>query len=346
MIIAWKSTCTPEGEILWTAIYGVQNEVCQGMDVTCDDDGNCYMNGICTGGFNGIIVASNYEAFVMKLNGNGGHVWTKALGSNGAYGYGIDVDSSGCIYITGETWNSFGQDGEKAFVAKYDTDGNNMWLKFIDPCDGGSCGFCLRIKDGDTIYLAGEAGGAEADGMSDMFVCELDVNGNVVWSSNLGDPFTHTYAQALIWDEEDNIYVSGTTFGRLNGQNRNGINDAFVAKFDEDGGLLWVRQNGYQNGCTFGYSVAVFSDQVFLGGKAGNGFEGEEFGVIHRTRGFIMEYNTQGDKGWSCTYNDRDTDESSIKGLMISKDSELIALVNQKGFANVGYWGTTFTYYK
>ena len=58
------------------------------------------------------------------------------------------------------------------------------------------------------------------------------------------------YAKDLVTDASGNVYVAGTTHGAINAETQlvpntnKGGTDAFVAKFDPQGALLWVVQFG------------------------------------------------------------------------------------------------------
>ena len=47
-------------------------------------------------------------------------------------------------------------------------------------------------------------------------------------------------ANALIIGSDGSIYIAGTTHGDLDGQNNNGLSDAFISKYDPDGCLLYT----------------------------------------------------------------------------------------------------------
>lgn len=69
------------------------------------------------------------------------------------YGYGIALDASGNIYITGETW-SFGAGSADAFIAKYDSAGNSL----LNITWGGSdydYGYGIALDDDGNIYITG-----------------------------------------------------------------------------------------------------------------------------------------------------------------------------------------------
>ncbi|MBI3875485.1 MAG: immunoglobulin domain-containing protein, partial [Verrucomicrobia bacterium] len=96
-------------------------------------------------------------------------------------------------------------------------------------------------------------------GGRDCFVAKYTSAGNVVWATAYGGAGSETTA-ALRVDNAGNVYVAGSFSGSTQfGTNQfpsQGLNDAFVAKFDTNGTVLWVQQIGGA-GDDFGDGVAV-----------------------------------------------------------------------------------------
>ena len=68
---------------------------------------------------------------VVKYDSDGNKQWTQQLGTSSSdYAYGVATDSSGNVYVTGETEG--GLDGNSnsgnkdLFIVKYDSDGNKQ----------------------------------------------------------------------------------------------------------------------------------------------------------------------------------------------------------------------------
>ena len=84
------------------------------------------MTGYTSGGLDGTN-AGDSDLFLVKYNSSGAKQWTKQLGTSSAeYANGVATDSSGNVYVTGET--AGGLDGTSAgghdlFVVKYNSDG-------------------------------------------------------------------------------------------------------------------------------------------------------------------------------------------------------------------------------
>ena len=96
--------------------------------VATDSSGNVYVTGGTKGGLDGNTSAGNTDLFVVKYNSSGTKQWTKQLGTSSSdTAYGVATDSSGNVYVTGDTYG--GLDGNTnagdydIFVVKYNSDG-------------------------------------------------------------------------------------------------------------------------------------------------------------------------------------------------------------------------------
>jgi len=111
------------GQHLWSTYWDGADQD-WGHGIAVDGSDGVYVTGTTTSPLNGI------DAFVLKLNSSGEHLWSTSLGgSDWDEGEGVAVDTSGSVYVTGETcssgWTSDGFDTtfnggvDDAFVAKF-----------------------------------------------------------------------------------------------------------------------------------------------------------------------------------------------------------------------------------
>ena len=119
----------------WTKLLA-SSDGTVGKDITTDSSGNVYITGTTAENLDGETNSGAYDSFVVKYNSDGTKQWTKLLGtSDWDYGSGISTDSSGNVYITGQTDGNL--DGETnlgkrdAFVVKYNSDGEKQWTKLL-----------------------------------------------------------------------------------------------------------------------------------------------------------------------------------------------------------------------
>ena len=143
----------------------------------------------------------------------------------------------------------------KCGVAKFDSAGKLIWSKTF----GGDG----QITDGKSIAtdVAGNVfvgGDTHVDHLpmqteeqryasfpkNNPYVAKFDMNGELLWSVKLGSPDEDELVGIDV-DRTGNVYITGVTksnqFPTLNASQpaRSGNDDAFVAKFNSDGRLLW-----------------------------------------------------------------------------------------------------------
>jgi len=134
-----------------------------------DADGNVYVIGNSSGDFGSEINQSAQDVYLTKYDSAGNVQWTKLLGSAAtANGYGLAVDpkAGGVVIagsVTGDLTPTAIGGGTDSFVAKYDSAGNQTWLRQVSPAMNDSANTVSVDADGN-IYVGGQANGAIASG--------------------------------------------------------------------------------------------------------------------------------------------------------------------------------------
>ncbi len=108
---AFAAKIDTAGNLIWnTFLGGGSSDQATGIDT--DGSGNVYVTGYSSGSWGTPIRSFTVgnDAFAAKMETGGNLVWNTFLGGNGQdYGYGIDVDGSGNVYVTGHgnaTWGT------------------------------------------------------------------------------------------------------------------------------------------------------------------------------------------------------------------------------------------------
>ena len=151
-------------------------------------------------------------------------------------------------FVSGYTSGSFpgftNAGSSDAYVAKYDPEGNLLWL---DQFGTSGTDYAWAVAtDASGIYVSGYTNGLLGQtsyGDYDAFIRKYDHSGNVLWTSQFGTPKLDRPEDALRVDETG-IYIIGFTWGSFPGFTVSGLRDLFIAKFSLDGTMLWIRQEG------------------------------------------------------------------------------------------------------
>jgi hypothetical protein len=238
------------GNQLWTTQFGSSGED-YALGISSDSSGNIYVTGGTTGSLPSYSNLGSFDAFVAKYDVRGNQLWVKQFGTSGEdSANGISTDSSGNIYVTGNTTGSllgYGNLGSKdAFIAKYDASGNQLWVKQFGS-SGEDSALGISTDSSGNVYVTGETAGSLPGysnlGSKDAFVAKYDASGNQLWVKQFGSSGEDS-ARGISTDSSGNIYVTGVTAGSLPGYSNLGSNDAFVTKYDASGNQLWVKQFG------------------------------------------------------------------------------------------------------
>jgi hypothetical protein len=179
----------------------------------------------------------------------------KKIGQLGTTGIdtasGAATDPSGNVYITGATSGALGGKNQgfvDAWVAKYNSNGNQEFLKQIGSAGSESALAVATDKEGN-YYLAGGTGGSLVAGKQssseDAWVAKYDSSGNKVWGKQIGTPLAGGYANPALGldvDDNGNVYLSGIAIKE--NQDRETFDfavedDSWVTKFNSSGERQW-----------------------------------------------------------------------------------------------------------
>jgi hypothetical protein len=318
----------------------------EGIDLTdagLDDAGLAESGLLDSGLLGGCIFTCEPDAVVVKLDGDGNHVWSKRFGGElGDAASGVAIDAQGALIVVGSLHGDvdFGLGatadlGQRdAFVTKLGADGQPIWVRrFGGARDDAALGV---VVDGQgAVLIAGSFQGSLAlDGVtlssaadSDAFVVKLDRDGNAVWGKALGAS-QHAFGLGIAVDTDDELAVVGAFRGEVDlGLNTQSFSDdAFVWKLAPGGELRWFKafggsQNDEADAVAIGPSKRVFVTGVVSGPVD---FGGGELDGFHSDDLFLASYSSDGQHDCSRRYR---ADDGSSSGLGLAIDPTGDALV-------------------
>jgi hypothetical protein len=237
---AFLTKYSADGTKAWTKLLGsYSNDVAHAL--TTGLDGSIYVSGYTVNELDGQTNNGGFDAFLTKYSADGAKAWTKLLGTSGEdRAQALTTGLDGSIYVAGLTGGTL--DGQTnsgvtdAFLTKYSADGTKAWTKLIGAYRYDYAYALTTGLDG-SIYVGGHTGGGSLDGQAnsgsaDAFLTKYSPDGTKVWTMLLGTSY-EDYALALTTGLDGTIYVSGVTYGSLDGQNWSGGGDGFLVKYQE-----------------------------------------------------------------------------------------------------------------
>lgn len=287
-----------------------------------DLSGNVYVAGATTGSLEGEN-AGAYDSFVTKYDSNGNQIWTRQFGSvNFDWISGVITDNRGNLYVAGYTEGNLGENKNAevadVWLAKFDSDGNQIWLEQFGT-ELINRTFAIDVDGDGNVYLSGytieETRNSQTD---DSWVTKYDSNGNRQWFSEFG---TNQYDEAydVAVDNNGNVYSTGWTVGDLGGNNA-GIYDVWLAKHNNDGQLEFIEQFGTED-YEFPWGVDTDSQgNIYVAGWTLGDLGGNNAGSYDV---WLAKYNRNGDRQWIEQFGTQGDDSLLFGDLEVDSDGDI-----------------------
>jgi hypothetical protein len=330
-------------ECMWSTFYGGTGyETMNG--VVTDASGNTFLVGSTdspnvpnlSGGF--VTSTTGFDAFFVKLNASGAGVFGTYFSGNGnCEGFGVGVNSTGKIYLSGisadaampvvPTANSSLQGSQDVFLAQFSSTGNSLlFSRFFGGNDYDYNPAGLTIDANDNVYIAGhthsnanfpfpssnpsgsfnQSTSTASSSYPDAFVAKFNSSNSLIWSTYFGGSELETMT-SIKTRSNGNIVTAGIT-----------------------GSSTRASSNSSNPPCGTPLSNSEFPDCVPSGAfnqNFGGGFQDA----------FIAEFSSSGALVWSTYVGGAGQENSPTKLALNPANSNEIYLLGNTGKDS---WGT------
>jgi hypothetical protein len=274
------------------------------------------------------------------------------------YGYGVCADAKGNIYVSGkfemdaifDDTTVFITNNHDIFTAKYNSAGKIQWVRTA----GGTWGdyaHAVTCDDEGNTYVTGEiemttefyGSGIKVEswGGNDIFIAKYNTHGVLQWVRRAGGSGSDR-GYAIVVRGND-LYVSGSFNNTAWFEDDKSValtsaggHDIYLAKYDINGNLKWVRRGGGPNeDRCFGLAVDTAGD-IYITGFYND--EAEFNGTTYQSNGtadmFLVKYGPNGDFKWFKTAGGQRNDMGTA--LAAGKDGKIYVT---GGFREKSYFG-------
>ena len=169
------------------------------------------------------------RSLLGKVNGggNGGGVWN-----------GIDVDSSGNIFVAGGGTSTTSVGTYSGIIAKYNSSAALQFQKQLSDAAGQIYYYGIKLDLDTNIYAVGYSY-ADGQGGQDALIVKYNSSGALQWQKVLGSSAgTDAFREVVVSPNGEKIWAVGIT---LEGA---GDRAFLITEWDSSGGLTWQRTFG------------------------------------------------------------------------------------------------------
>ena len=272
-----------------------------GNGIAVDSGGNVYVSGnyISTNtinlGNNVILpITASTDGFIVKYNTNGTAQWKQTIKGAGIdKGLGVDVDSSGNVYMTGN-YNSvdiieFGNNvslpstnNSDTFIIKYNTIGTAEWANTINGYSDTS-GKGVAVDSGGNVYVTGDYNSISDIDLgnnvilplttgTDGFIVKYNTTGTTQWKQTIKGSGVDE-GKGIATDSGGNVYVTGNYNSTSTIDLGNSVilpittsTDGFIIKYNTNGTTQWYKTiHGTSNDIPRGIAIDL-NGSVYVSG--------------------------------------------------------------------------------
>ncbi len=277
----WIVKLDASGVVQWDKTIG-GSDLDEVFSFQLTSDGGCVVGGNSYSNISGVKTENNIgqaDYWIVKLDGLGNLVWQNTIGSSDYDGLSYLVEAlDNSFYVAGysdgnisgdKTENSNG--GSDLWILKLNSSGSIIWQNTIGGSASDDVYAIERTADGGCILAANSSSNISGDktenniGFGDIWVIQLDANGNIQWQNTIGGTAGDA-ASMILQTSEGEYIIGGYSVSNISGdksENGYGSFDSWVVKLDDLGNVLWDKTLG-GTGFDFVYSLLAVSDGEYL----------------------------------------------------------------------------------
>lgn len=300
----------------------IANDIVQGNDGALYTVGYSYSS---DGNF-----SSNYgweDAKIIKTKLNGIIEWEVSLGGADADVFSCLTTSNNNIIAAGWTAsenipgiNNLGS--EDALVAKYNQDGELIWIKNYGGNSSDRINQIISLKNGNYI-LVGYTYSTDLNnithlGSTDFWMIKINEQGELLWQHNYGGS-DDDFAVDVIEAKNGDLIIAGNSNSiDYDVMGNNGEWDAWIVRTNSSGGIIWQQNYGNIANDEVTALIELPSSEILL---TGNSFS-KDNNSIGKSDGWLLKLSNEGVLLSEQKYGGKEND--FIYSISFNNNSEIL----------------------
>lgn len=212
------------GDLIWSKTFGgAEFDNAQSIQETSDSS-------FIITGWTMSFGAGEEDVYLIKINGEGEHLWSKTFGRTTTdKGFSVSETSDGGYIIAGYS-QSLDPSGFDVYLIKTDVNGDSLWTKTIRS-SGYDFSYSVKQTSDGGYIIAGSSS-------FQSYLIKTDENGNIVWAKTYSGEYF--YQSACVEQTSDGGYImAGRNYNF--GDELTYFSHACLIKTDAEGDTLWTR---------------------------------------------------------------------------------------------------------
>lgn len=350
-----------DGNLLWT--HQIGGPAAEGITkMTTDGSYNLYIAGVFSGtadfGDMSLTSAGAEDAFLAKYDALGALLWVKQAGGaadDNVVEMSVDISEKVHLAVFSQATPLL---DSHIFIYRYESSGELEWLRNAGGV-GGTANDVVFDDSGNAYATGSFRNSATFDAVTftttsdpglmlhDVFTVKYDAGGDVQWAQQgkVTDGGFGASVQHAWVDEAGNLYIAGTydfdlQFGDEQPLEYNAFTNAYLAKYDYAGNLLWAK---VVEATEYGYDIVSLSADASGNAYLAYNFRGSLGTELHIK---IQKFDAEGNHLFTIEEKSEETNEYEdglpAKYVFVDKEGRIYVTFSFFGIAYIS--GTTENY--
>ncbi len=251
------------------------------------------------------------DSAIIKYNKDGTIAWSHSTGGSAHESYISVIEVSDGYVVVGSSWSTdapeWGNKGRSdAIIVKYNEDGKIVWSHSAGGKYSDDYNSIVEVSDGYVVVGGSWSKnapewGSNGRSSSDAIIVKYNKDGTIAWSHNAGGSAHETYKSVIAVPDGYVAIGDSDSIDASEWENiglSDGIPEAIIVKYNEDGTVAWGHNSG---GRTSQYnSIVAEADGYVVAGFL--------YGADTSSDATIIKYNEDGTIAWSHSAGGSETD--------------------------------------